>query len=730
MSSNTVPQFPSGAAYAEALQHTHLCFRHPELKGARPELTKLGLPRAISGAFASVFSLTSATSGQRYAVKCFTRHVPDQERRYQAISARLAQLDPAELSQPWKLGFEYLPDAISVGQDRYPVLKMEWIDAVTLSSWLDDNYMDSFAVTRLADRFEALTRDLSAHEIAHGDLQHGNLLVASDDTFRLVDYDGMYVPGLAGLGGTERGHRNYQSPMRGNDDFGAMLDRFSTWVIFLSLKAVAADPALWNRLHEPQGESLLLTEDDFKSPAGSTGLRTLLAHQDRTVSGLADQVRSLAFQPLDLLPPLAQAVLPKQRVSPASMTPASPTPTAAPGASGLPGWMAGHVSRQATPPLVAPITSPDRFRSGTLLDVVAAVLWPLALAAAVLLVVLGFPTPLIAGVAPAIVAAAPLVLAAVATAFARSRRVERAQSREALATLTNELNRLENPVKAAEKLRKDQAKFDAAQADRNAAYPRAQDKLTAQYHGELKEAEKRNIRKQRDIDKKIDGLAEELRTALTKALADKQSAFVRDQLGRRLIAKSPPHGIGPKLVARLAAMGVTTAADFTGYRAVQNSAYNNTSAVIVLSGGRLIHVPGIGEAKARTLDEWRKHVLASAVARQPAALDAGERRSIEQGNARRREQLTVQRKAVESEADAMREQARKRLENSQARLARENTAAGDRARQQRQEFSRRTVAVQQNSDLHGTLSAAVGEAKLRRRGLSYRRYLHFLYTGR
>ncbi|WP_241847492.1 hypothetical protein [Streptomyces sp. CB02009] len=728
MSSTTAPQFPSGAAYAEALQHTHLCFRHPELRGALPELTKLGLPRAISGAFASVFSLTSGTSGQRYAVKCFTRHVPDQERRYQAISARLAQLDPAELSQPWKLGFEYLPDAISVGQDRYPVLKMEWIDAVTLSSWLDDNHTDRFAVARLADRFEALTRDLSVHEIAHGDLQHGNLLVASDDTFRLVDYDGMYVPGLAGLGGTERGHRNYQSPMRGNDDFGATLDRFSTWVIFLSLKAVAADPALWNRLHEPKGESLLLTEDDFKSPAGSTGLRTLLAHQDRTVSGLADQVRSLAFQPLDLLPPLAHAVLPSQRASATSPIPASPTPTAAPGAGGLPGWMSGHVSPPA-PQAVAPTVSPDCFRSRTLLDVVTAVLWPFALAAAVLLVVLGFPTPLIDGLAPIALAAAPVVLAAVATAFARSRRVERAQSREALATLTNELNRLENPVKAAEKLRKDQAKFDAAQADRNAAYPRAQDKLTAHYHGELKEAEKRKIRKQRDIDKKIDGLAEELRTALAKALVDKRAAFVRDQLRRRLIAKSPPHGIGPKLVARLAAMGVTTAADFTGYRPVQNSAYNNTSAVIVLSGGRLIHVPGIGEAKARTLDEWRKHVLASAVARQPAALDAGERRSIEQGNARRREQLTVQRRAVESEADAMREQARKRLEDSQARLARENTAAGDRARQQRQEFSRRTVALQQNSDLHGTLSAAVEDAKLRQRGLSYRRYLHFLYTG-
>ncbi|WP_405915889.1 hypothetical protein [Streptomyces sp. NBC_00728] len=717
-------QFPSGADYAEALQHTQLCFEHPELKGARPELTKLGLPRAISGAFASVFSLTSAASGRRYAVKCFTRHVPDQERRYQAISSRLRQLDAAELSQPWKVGFEYLPDAIGVGRERYPVLKMEWIDAVTLSSWLDDNHTDRFAVDRLADRFEALTRDLSQHEIAHGDLQHGNLLVASDDTLRLVDYDGMYVPALSGLGGTERGHRNYQSPLRGNDDFGAALDRFSAWVIFMSLKATAADPALWHRLHEPSGEFLLLTEEDFKNPGGSTGLQTLLAHPDPTVSGLADQVRSLAFQPLDLLPPLANAI-PKQRTAATTSASASATPTAvAPGTGGLPGLMTGHVPPQTAPALSTPsTTSPDSFSGRTPLDVATAVLWPLLLAATALMIVVGFPQPLIAAVAPVIVAA-------VAVTFAWSRRVERARSRAVLAGLTDELAKLEDPAKAAEKLRKDKAKFDAAELKRTNAYPQAQDKLTAQYHAELKEAEQRKVRKQREIDKKINGLAEELRKGLAKALADKQSAYVRDRLSRRLIAQSPPSGIGAKLAARLAAEGIRTAADFTGYQSVQNSSYNSIGAVLVLSNGRHVNVQGIGEAKAIALDTWRRDLHASAVAQQPALLSAAERQPIERDSTRRRAQLADQRKAVESGTEASRKLARKNLEDGQERLSRENTLAGDRARQQRQEFGRRTVALQQNSMLHGTLSASREAAKLRHRGLSYTRYMRFLYTGR
>ncbi|MEU6477741.1 AarF/UbiB family protein [Streptomyces sp. NPDC047017] len=717
-------QFPTGAAYAEALQHTQLCFHHPELRGAQPELTKLGLPRAVSGAFASVFSLTSVTSGQRYAIKCFTRHVPDQELRYQAISSRLAQLNPAELSQPWNLGFEYLPDAISVGQDRYPVLKMDWVEGVTLSSWLDDNHSHRFAVERLADRFEALIRDLAAHEIAHGDLQHGNLLVASDDTLRLVDYDGMYVPALAGMSGTERGHRNYQSPLRGNDDFGATLDRFSAWVIFLSLKAIATDPALWNGLHDPSGEFLLLTEEDFKNPGGSTRLQALLAHPDRMVSGLAGQVRSFACQPLDVLPPLAPAVTRQQTATTAASGISASGTASPPGTGGLPGWMTGHVPAQtAATPTASSDTAPAGFRTRGPLDVTTAVFWPFMLAATVLMVLAGFSVSLIGSGVP--------VLAAIAlTAFARGRRTEQTQSRAFLAKLTNELAQLDDPAKAGEKLRKDRAKFDAAEAKRTAAYPRAQDRLTARYHGELKEAEKRRVRKQRDMDKKIDELSDELRRSLAKALTDKQSAYVRDQLSRRLIVQSPPHGIGPKLAARLAAAGIRTAADFTGYRPVQNTHYNSTGAALVLSSGRVIDVHGIGETKAIALDAWRKRLVTSAQARQPTALSTSERQLIEQGAARRQAQFGAQRRAVETETEALRVKARKQMEEDQERLRREHALACDQARQQQQEFSRRTIALQQDSALHRTLSETVEAAKLRQRGLSLARYLRFLYIGR
>ncbi|MCO6693722.1 hypothetical protein KQI59_04580 [Streptomyces sp. Vc17.3-30] len=717
-------RFPSGAEYAEALQHTQLCFHHPELKGARPELTGLGLPRPISGAFASVFSLTSPTSGRRYAVKCFTRHVPDQERRYEAISSRLALLDPAELSQPWNLGFEYLPDAISVGRERYPVLKMEWAEAVTLSSWLDDNHTDRTAVDRLADRFEELTRDLASHQIAHGDLQHGNLLVASDDTLRLVDYDGMYVPALADLGGTERGHRNYQSPLRGNDDFGVDLDRFSAWVIFLSLKAIASEPALWSRLHEPSGEFLLLTEEDFTSPAGSARLQTLLTHPDRMVSGLADQVRTLACQPLDMLPPLTLAV-PRQRAAATVITDTSAqSGAAAPSTGGLPGWMAGHVTSMASSPQPAPsVAPPDRFQVRTPLDVAAAVLWPLMLAVTALALFVGLST---APFGPAV----PVLAAATFSVFARARRTEWAQTRAVLSSLTAELDQLDDPVKAEAKLRKEREKFEVAETKRTADHPRAQSKLTTSHQVELQQIEKRRIRKRHELDRKIAGLSAEREKALRRALAARQSAYIQDRLGRQLIARNPPYGIGPKLAARLAAVGVRTAADFTGYRTVHNGRYNSVGVQLVLSNGRGIDVQGIGETKAVALAAWRRELVAAAEAGQPTALTAQERQSIDQGVEVRRARLATELRSVDAAAEASRTKAKQELEDGRARLTREDALAGERASRQRQEFSRRAVTLQQDSARHAALSSAAEAADAHRRRLSLVSYLKFLYIGR
>lgn len=80
---------------------------------------------------------------------------------------------------------------------------------------------------------------------------------------KLVDYDGMYVPQLEGLPTVDGGHVAYQHPARSKDArLFAGLDHFSAvLVIYVSLRALAADPSLWTQFVEPPKSSKHPTRD-------------------------------------------------------------------------------------------------------------------------------------------------------------------------------------------------------------------------------------------------------------------------------------------------------------------------------------------------------------------------------------------------------------------------------------------------------------------------------------
>ena len=117
----------------------------------------------------------------------------------------------------------------------------------------------------MADSWVRLVEDIQAAEIAHGDLQHDNVMVVGNQLV-LVDYDGMCVPSLAPADPKKRleqlefGKPAYQHPARANEKLGLHLDHFSAWVILVALRAAAADPALYTRFVTQTGnENLLFT---------------------------------------------------------------------------------------------------------------------------------------------------------------------------------------------------------------------------------------------------------------------------------------------------------------------------------------------------------------------------------------------------------------------------------------------------------------------------------------
>src|SRR5262249_30599509 len=108
----------------------------------------------------------------RWAVKCFTREAPGLRERYREISKHLQQ---ARL--PFTVDFRCLGRGIRVRGRWLPVLKMRWAQGLTLYAFVRE-YLDRPAVLRaLLGTWAYLAGRLRRAGVAHGDLQHGNVLL-------------------------------------------------------------------------------------------------------------------------------------------------------------------------------------------------------------------------------------------------------------------------------------------------------------------------------------------------------------------------------------------------------------------------------------------------------------------------------------------------------------------------------------------------------------------------
>jgi hypothetical protein len=285
--------WPTPQDYNEAIQAPAVCFADQELKAGKPECGPTGMPRPISGSFASVYRMNCGS--RVWAVRCFTREVDDQQKRYDAISSYLRAV-----KLPCFVGFEFIKRGILVNGQWYPILKMEWVDGETLDKYLEQNRRHPAKLQVLARQWIDTLRAMRQARIAHGDLQHGNILVSANG-LKLIDYDGMFVPALDGLMSHEEGHPNYQHPLRRGRDFGSYLDAFSGWVIYTAILAVQEDPEIWTQLNAGD-ECLLFRRGDFADPGNSRAFKLMAGLPSPSIRHLVDELRSYSKINCPLVP--------------------------------------------------------------------------------------------------------------------------------------------------------------------------------------------------------------------------------------------------------------------------------------------------------------------------------------------------------------------------------------------------------------------------------------------
>ena len=309
--------WPSARYFTEAIQCPSICFADPHLRNTLPAVDRLGMPLVTSGQFAYVYKLNSMNSDGDFAVRCFRGYLGDRDQRYRAIQAHLDSSPVSYLSE-----FTYAPEGILVGGNRFPILFMEWIEGPTLDLYISEMLKRRDVLLHLSEEWLRLLSALRASGMAHGDLQHGNIIVEHGQ-LRLVDHDGIFVPAMAGWTASEVGHQHYQHPRRTALQFDSNLDNFSSLVIYLSLLSVAERPALWQEYHD---ENLLFTKSDFADPASSELFRKI-RELGPEHARLADVLANAATGSPDEVPSLLDLVQAKSK---------------------LPSWMTAPVDIDAT----------------------------------------------------------------------------------------------------------------------------------------------------------------------------------------------------------------------------------------------------------------------------------------------------------------------------------------------------------------------------------------------
>ncbi|MBI5760742.1 MAG: hypothetical protein HZA46_19660 [Planctomycetales bacterium] len=269
--------WPHSTDYFEAVQMPAVCFSDSDLQAATVATEASGMPRRpCSGNFADVYQFLSSDGRRSWAVKCFTRPVSKLNERYREISQHLEQ---AKL--PFSVEFKYLEQGVRIRGQWYPVVKMDWVEGLTLRQFVAENLEKPQVLDVFFQVWLKVLSPLRKAQAAHGDLQHGNVMLVRGSSERmlalkLIDYDGMWVPALGGHPPGEVGHPCYQHPQRTRRSlFTPDIDRFPHLVIACALKCLVRSegPSLWREFDN--GENLLFTKSDFDTPAKSPLLQRL-----------------------------------------------------------------------------------------------------------------------------------------------------------------------------------------------------------------------------------------------------------------------------------------------------------------------------------------------------------------------------------------------------------------------------------------------------------------------
>lgn len=695
--------WPSLNDYQEAVQNPRLCFSDPELKIGTPTLDRLGLPKPATGNFASVYQMTGG--GKKWAVRCFLREITDQQHRYEEIGLHLLNS-----TLRCKVGFQYLSQGVRIRGQWYPALKMEWVDGQPLNTHIESILSNRDAIFRCSEKWLGLIEELTQAGVAHGDLQHGNVLVVGGD-FKLIDYDGLFVPSLGGLPSNETGHPSYQHPYRGTLDYGPHLDLFSALVIYVAIASLATAPHLWQQFNN--GDNILFSRDDFRSPSSSKLFAAMRQITDQRVAAGVFALEIACTSRLEDVPTIQAAIAQvgrKSRVTNIGVSPSTVVEVLPPAPGPRPGaWWLDHMETKSVPPELP--RGPEHWLARAFV---------LVLLASLALVLLAAPYAMDVWIAAA------TIVGALVAAFLHTRYLALPvviQKRDLLSRLSAALQEAKLVENQVAQLRAEWQSVGSKQAQAISAIESRQQECAKKEQSEITRVEADLQSDTRRINTQRQSLNQAEANAISRAVDDVERQFLSSQLRGISLDSASIDGIGRDAKMRLQAAGVHSASDLLGVHITQTQSgrYHKTVAVLQVAGRGSIQVPGIGPVKANALLTWKQNLEAALrramprnlVAQQEATIKAQyatQRRSLDAQTSgillaaqqrkqaiqllyrREREGLDSQRQAVPGQFAQAREMLHKKILDTNKQLA-QTTATLDQLRYQLRPYKRVTFSA-------------------------------------
>ncbi|HET9999393.1 MAG TPA: hypothetical protein VFQ36_00785, partial [Ktedonobacteraceae bacterium] len=185
------------------------------------------------------------------------------------------------------------------------------IEARSLGDFIATKYTQPETMRQLCIAWVAMIQELERIHFAHGDLDLTNVLVLEKGPqliLKLIDYDNVWIPALAGRSNPERGHPPFQHPMFFSPDnlprpYNAEMDRFSALSMYISIRAIGLKPQLYVDFGADETNRLLFSAEDYRkvieAPRESriiqlrhAGMKTVDPYLDELITALREKVPS------------------------------------------------------------------------------------------------------------------------------------------------------------------------------------------------------------------------------------------------------------------------------------------------------------------------------------------------------------------------------------------------------------------------------------------------------